>query len=160
MVASIFFCLQCTSPVIHLCLHKGGWLDLGHAPRMSIKWSESFTICECLGRIAGVRSTQQSDKQKCSENRLEKLLRECEARSNPESKNVVRIGLGRIAGVKFDNNGQTGLHKTRKQYYYRLAYPKFWKIRFLWYACKNYDKLCWVLPSTLLLKWHFFVFML
>jgi len=39
-----------------------------------------------LGRIAGVRSTQQSDKQKCSENRLEKLLRECEARSNPVSK--------------------------------------------------------------------------
>lgn len=55
-------------------------------------------------------------------------MRECEARSNPESKNVVRIGLGRIAGVKFDNNGQTGLHKTRKQYYYRIAYPKFLKI--------------------------------
>lgn len=55
-------------------------------------------------------------------------MRECEARSNPESKNVVRIGLGRIAGVKFDNNGQTDLHKTRKQYYYRIAYPKFLKI--------------------------------
>ena len=30
--------------------------------------------------------------------------------------------------MKFDNNGQTGLHKTRKQYYYRIAYPKFLKI--------------------------------
>ena len=39
-----------------------------------------------MGRIAGVRSTQQSDKQKCSGNRLEKILRECEARSNPVSK--------------------------------------------------------------------------
>ena len=27
-------------------------------------------------------------------------MRECEARSNPVSKNVVRIGLGRIAGVR------------------------------------------------------------
>ena len=33
-----------------------------------------------------MRSTQQSGKQKCSGNRLEKLLRECEARSNPVSK--------------------------------------------------------------------------
>ena len=34
----------------------------------------------------------------------------------------------RIAGVKFDNNGQTGLHKTRKQDNYRTAYPKYLKI--------------------------------
>ena len=65
---------------------------------------------------------------KCSGKRLEKGLRECEARSNPISKNVVGKGLRRIAGVKFDNNGQTGLHKTRKQYYYRIAYPKYLKI--------------------------------
>ena len=49
-------------------------------------------------RECEARSNPES--KKCSENRFEKILRECEARSNPISKNVEGIDLIIIAGVR------------------------------------------------------------